>query len=177
MDAGVGRELGMKGGGEQVAFFDQNGRAIAGSEDLNVGTDPGDARRADEDHLERTAGKGGRGRENGGVDLPTIGVALDRDVEGAEGSLSWVLDVLRKQDAAGAGSEGGMVADEVGEGIVESVAFQVSQEGGGLAAGDDEAVEAGELIRAADEYHFSSELTEHGGMNVKGALKRQDADG
>ena len=124
------------------------GRAVAGGEGFDVGAGAGDAGGADEDHLERAAGEGGFGGEDGGVVLAAVGVALDGDVEDAEGGLRRVGDFFGEEDAAGAGAEGGFGVDEGVEGVEEAGALEVLEEGGGLAAGDDEAVEVVELARA-----------------------------
>ena len=52
----------------------------------------------------------------------------------------WVGYVLGEEDAAGAGAEGGFGLDEGVEGVVEAGSLEVLEEGGGLTAGDDEAV-------------------------------------
>ena len=151
MDAGVGAEFGVEGGGEEMAFADEDGEAVAGGEGFDVGAGAGDAGGADEDHLEWAAGELGRGGEDGGVDLAAVGVALDGDVEGGEGRLRGILDVLGEQDGAGAGAEGRRGLDEGLEGVEEAVALEEFEEGGGFAAGDDEAVEIGEFGWGADE--------------------------
>ena len=61
MDAGVGGEFRVEGGGEEMAGADQGGVAVAGGEGFDGGAGAGDARGADEDHLERAAGERGFG--------------------------------------------------------------------------------------------------------------------
>src|ERR1035441_7905022 len=90
-----------------MAGADQGGEAVAGGEGFDAGAGGADARRADEDHLQRAAGQGGGSGEDGGVDLTAVGVAFDRDVEGGEGALRRVFNVGGEQDGAGAGAEGG----------------------------------------------------------------------
>ena len=62
-----------------------------------------------------------------------------------------VAHFFGEEDAAGAGAEGGLGVDESVEGIIEAGALEVLEEGGGLATGDDEAVEVGEVFGSADE--------------------------
>ena len=88
----------------------RRGRAVAGGEGFDAGAGTGDAGGADEDHLERAAGEGGFGGEDGGVVLAAVGVALDRDVEYAEGRLGRVAHFLGEEDAAGAGAEDGLAS-------------------------------------------------------------------
>ncbi len=182
MDAGVGGELGVEGGGEEVAFADQNGSAVAGGEGLDGGAGAGDAGGADEDHLERGAGKAGGRGEDDGVVLAAVGVALDGDVEDGEGALRGLGDVLGQQDGAGAGAEGGGGLDEGLEGGEEVIALEELEHGGGLAAGHDEAVYfssfgAGEVFGQADELRGGSEGGEDFGVGFVGALQGEDSNG
>ncbi len=171
VDAGVGGEFGVEGGGEEMALADENGGGIAGGEDLDGGAGFGDAGGADEDHFKRRAGQGSGGEEDGGVDLAAVGVALDGDVEDAERGLGRVADVAREQDDAGAGAEGGGLADKGVEDVEEAVALQVAQEGGGLAAGEDEAVEVCELGGAADKRGLGPGGDEGLGVSLVGSLE------
>ena len=61
VNAAVVRELGMKSGCQDAALADQHRKAIACGERLDAGADLADARRADEDHLQRATGKLGLG--------------------------------------------------------------------------------------------------------------------
>ena len=177
MDAGVGAEFGVEGGGEEVAFADEDGEVVAGGEGFDVGAGAGDAGGADEDHLEWAAGEFCRLGEDGGVDLAAVGVALDGDVEGGEGFLRGVFYVLCEKDRAGAGAEGWGGFDEGLEGVEEAVTLEEFEEGGGFAAGDDEAVEIGELGWGADELCGDAESGEGFGVGFECALQGEDADG
>ncbi len=53
-----------------------------------------------------------------------------------------VLYVFCEEDGAGAGAEGWRGFDEGLEGVEEAAALEEFEEGGGFAAGDDEAVES-----------------------------------
>ena len=48
-----------------------------------------------------------------------------------------------KQDAAGTGAKGWPILNEGGEGVEEAVALEMLEKGGGLAARDDQTVQAG----------------------------------
>ena len=183
MDAGVAAEFGMEGGGEEMALADEDREAVAGGEGFYVGAGAGDAGGADEDHLQWSAFEFGRGGEDGGVDLAAVGVALYCDVHGREGGLRGLLDVFGEEDGAGAGAEGGGVLDEGGEDVEELVALKEFEHGGGLAAGDDEAVdgwlavEGGEFAGGADELGRDTEGLQGFGVGLVGALQGEDADG
>jgi hypothetical protein len=186
VDAGVGGELGVEGGGEEVAFADQDGSTVPGGEGFDGGAGAGDAGGANEDHLERRSGQAGGRGEDDGVVLAAVGVALDGDVEGAQGSLRGIGHVFGEQDGAGAGAEGGGGLDEGLEGGEEVIALEELEHGGGLAAGHDEAVDlssffsafgTGEVFGKADELRGSSEGGEDFGVGFVGALQGEDTDG
>ena len=171
VDAGVVGELGVEGGGEDVAGADEGGEAVAGGEGLDRGAGAGDARGADEDHFERAAGEGGVGGEDGGVDLAAVGVALDGDVEGGEGALRRMLDLGGEQDGAGAGGEGWGGLDVGLQDFKKAIALEESEHGGGFAAGHNEAIETGELVRGANQPGGRAERGEGADVRVVGALK------
>src|ERR1700677_2574944 len=160
-----------------MAFADQDRGAVAGGEDFDARVGAGDARGADEDHLKRAAAEFGGGGEDGGVDLTTVGVAFYGNVHRGEGGLCGMLDVFGEEDCAGAGAEGGGGLDEGGEGVEELVALKEFEHGGGLAAGDDEAVEVGEFVWRAKEFGCDAESGEDFGVGFVGALQGEDADG
>src|SRR5277367_2509693 len=147
----------MEGGGEEVAFADEDRESVAGGEGFDIGAGAGDARGADEDHLERAAFEFCRRGEDGGVDLAAVGVALDGDIEGGEGGLRGVFYVFGEEDRAGAGAEGWCGFNEGFERIEEAVTLEALQKGGGFAAGDDEAVEIYEFGWGADELRCDAE--------------------
>jgi hypothetical protein len=176
VDAGVVAKLGVEGGGEEVALADEGGVAVAGGEDFDVGADPIDAGGADKNHLEGAAGEGGGLVEDGGVVLAAVGVALDGDVEGGEGLLGGAGDVGGEEDGSGTGSEGGFLVDEGVEYVEEVAALEELEHGGGLATGDNEGVQAFELGGQTYQAGGGSQGGEDSGVDVVGALKREDAD-
>jgi hypothetical protein len=136
----------------------------------------GDAWGADEDHFERDAFEFCGCGEDGGVDLAAVGVALDGDVEGGEGFLRGVFYVFCEEDCSGAGAEGGRGFDEGLEGVEEAAALEEFEEGGGFAAGDDEAVEICEFGGSADELRGDAESCEGFGVGLECSLQGEDAD-
>ena len=151
VDARVARQLRMEGGSEEVALADENRCSIACRQSLDARAGAGDAWGADEDHLDRVAGDGSRFDDDGRVNLTSVGVALHGDVKGREGGLRGVQDFVGQQDDPGTGAEGRRRADEVVEDGEEAIAFEMLEEGCRLTAGDDEAVEAFQLVWTADE--------------------------
>src|SRR5438270_5801085 len=96
----------MKGCGEKMPLPDQHRVLAARGEGLDFRAGSGDARSPDEDHFQRTALEFGRRAKDRRVDLATVSVALDGNVERAKGLLRGVLDILRQEDDAGTGAEG-----------------------------------------------------------------------
>ena len=149
--AQVGAEFGMEGGGQEMAFADEDREAVAAGEGFDVGSCVRDARGADEDHLEWAAWEFCWLGEDGGVDLAAVSVALDGDVEGGERFLRGVFYIFCEEDRSGAGAEGWSGCDEGLEGVEEASTLEEFKERGGFAAGDDEAVEICKLSWCADE--------------------------
>jgi hypothetical protein len=174
-------ELRVEGCGEKVALADEDREVVAGGQGFDLGAGAGDAGGADEDHLEWAAGEFRGGGEDGGVQLAPVGIAFDGDVEGGEGDLGGILDVIGEEDGSSAGSEGGDGTDEGREGVEEAVALEKFEHGGGFAAGDDEAVDTGvavggeELVGGSDESGGDAEGGEGLGMGLIGSLEGQDA--
>lgn len=182
MDAAVGAELGVEGGGHEVTLADEGGEAFALGEDLDGGTGAGDAGGADEDHLERTAGKGSLGGEDGGVDLASVGVALDDGVEEAEGTLGRMENFASEQDGSGTCAEDGFGLAEQLEGVEEAAALEEFEHGGGFAAGEDEAFEGvrgwaveAEVLGGFDERGDGAAVGEGLGVGGVVALEGEDA--
>jgi len=176
VDAAVAGKLGMEGSGQDTSLADKHREAIALSEHLDARADFDDARGADEDHLQRAAGQGGFCGHDGGVDLAAVGVALDDGIEHAEAALRRVQDFASQQDCAGAGAEDGLSAAELLQGFKEAVLGEEFEHGGGLAAGQHEAIEAGELARLADLDGRGAGLGECFGMAGEVALNCEYAD-
>jgi hypothetical protein len=171
VDAKVGTEFGVEGSGEEMAFANQDGKAIAGGQGFNLRTGVGDAWGANEDHLERTALECCRNGEDAGVDLATVGVALDRDVECGEGFLGGILYVFCEKDRAGTSAKGWRAFDEGLESVEEAITLEKFEEGGGLASRDDEAVDIDEFLRSADQLCRYGESSEGFSMGLECSLQ------
>ena len=91
----------MEGAGEQVPLPDKCWMAVALGEHLDSIADPRDARRADEDHLERATWKLGREREYSRINLTAVGVALNSSVERPEAALCGLENFARQQNGSG----------------------------------------------------------------------------
>lgn len=150
----------MEGGGEDVFLADQGGEAVALGEHFYFGAGFDDARGADVDHFERSALELRRSLDDGAVVLASIGVALDGGVEDGEAFLRGVAHLFCQQDASSAGAEGRLLADEALEGVEESVAGKKLEEGGRFATGDDQAIDAGQLVGLADKDGFGSGIAQ-----------------
>lgn len=175
VDAGVVAQLGVEGGGKEVAFADEDGVGVASGEGFDFLSSAGDTGGADEDHLERAAGELGIDLEDGGVDLTAVGVALNRHIEGSEGLLHWVGDVLCEEDDSGAGSEGRGGLDEGLQGLEETALLEELEHCGGLSAGHDETVDSFKVVRETDEPGVGAEAAESEGMGLVGSLEGEDA--
>jgi hypothetical protein len=146
VNATVGRKLGMKCGSKKMTLADEDRGAIPAGKNLDAGARFDDLRGANENHLERAAGKGGFGREDGGVDLAAVGVALDNCVEKAEGALRGIQHLAGEKDRSRAGAKDGLIATVRSQGFEEFVLIEEAKDGCRLAAGQDEAIDAAELL-------------------------------
>ncbi len=72
----------------------QHGIVAAFCQDFDALANSFDARRANEHHLQRIAAERAGCFDNGGIDLPSIGIAADGDIECIEAGLMRVLDLL-----------------------------------------------------------------------------------
>jgi len=176
VDAAVAGELGMEGGGQDTALANKDGEAVALGEYLDAGADFDDARGADEDHLQRASGQSCFGGNNGGVDLAAVGVALDDGIEDAEAALRRVQDFAGQENGARAGAEDGLFGAELLQGFKEAVLGEKFEHGGGFAAGQHEAIKAGELSGLADLDGRGAGLGECFGMAGEVALDGEYAD-
>ena len=188
VDAGVGREFGMKRGGHGSSLPDNDGIAAFGGEDFNAFSNVDDPGGTDENHFERRfavisgqrAGRILAGEESafadGAVDLASVGVTADADVEGPEASLGRVFHFGGEQNCAGAGAEGRLHFDELAE-LLESGYAEKLEEGAGFASRNNEAVDVIKLLGLSDEHNFGAQLFKPAAVSVEIALQGQDTNG
>ena len=178
MDAGVAGKFGVEGGGHDSSLPDGDRVGTFGGDYFYPFSDVLDFGGADEDHFERCGARRFSSQQafaDGAVDLAAVGVAADADVECAEAFLFGILHFGGEEDGPGAGAEGGFGVDELFE-LFESGLAEQFQEGAGLAAGDDEAVDGVELLGLFYEDNFGTELFEPAAVGVEIALQGQDSD-
>src|SRR5579859_73514 len=134
VNAAVIGQFGVEGGGHGFALTNYHRVLTFRGEDFDLRAEALDFRCANEDHFD------GRTREetfaDGALELASIGVAANANVEGAEPGLARVLDFFGKQDGAGAGTEGGLEAHEFFQ-FGKTGFAQELQKCTGFAAGDD----------------------------------------
>jgi hypothetical protein len=173
VDAGVGGEFGVEGGCHGSSLADGDGVGTFGGNDFHAFAHVLDFRSADEHHFQWRCAE--LPFPNGAVDLPSVGVAADADIEGAEPGLRGILDFGGEQDGAGTGSEGGLGVDEVFK-FGETFFAEKFEERAGLASGDDEAVDVIELLGLFDEHNLGAQLFKPAAVRVEIALQGQDTD-
>ncbi len=103
----------MEGGGHGSSLPDGYGSFIGafGGEDFDAFADALNLRGADEDHFQRRVAEAAFA--DGAVDLASVGVAADANVEGAEAFLLRIFDFCGEQNCAGAGAKRGLGMDEL----------------------------------------------------------------
>src|ERR1700684_4367887 len=130
----------MEGAGKQVPLADKGWMAVALGEHFNSVANASDARRADEDHLERATGKLRREREYGRVDLAAVSVALNSSVERAEAALCGLENFARQQNGSGTSAKNRLGQSKLLKRAKESVVLKKLEHGGRFATGQYEAV-------------------------------------
>ena len=172
MDTSVGGQLGVEGGGHGSSLLDSYGVVAFCGDYFYALSDVFDFRRSDEDHLDGRIAK--QTFADGAVDLAAISVAADADVEGAEAGLLRILDFGCQKNRTGAGSESWLRVDEVFQ-LGESIFAEKFEEGAGLSAGDDEAIDGVKLLGFFDEDDFGAEFFETAAVGVEITLQGQDS--
>ncbi len=167
------RQLRMEGCGHYVSLAHGNGIAAFRGDHLDARSHTLDFRGADEDHFSGRAGK--YSLPDRAVDLASVGVAADGDIESAQSRLGWILDLAGQQDCPGAGSERGLDADKLVQ-FLESKLAEKLEEGAGLASGNDQAVDLFKLFRLFDEYNFGAQLFQPSAVRIEIALQGQNTD-
>ena len=171
----------MEGCSHCSSLPDRDWVGAFGGDDFDGRADAFDFRGADENHLQWGLCEFVVPRAekfafaDGTVELASVGVAADGDVDCAEAGLLRIFDFSGQQDRAGAGAEGRLHADELLQ-LFEALIPQQFQERTGLAAGDDEAVDLVELLGLSYKRHFGAELFEPAAVGIEITLQGQDTD-
>src|SRR5205807_7039371 len=164
----------MEGCGHDFSLAHGDGILIAlGREDFYSFSDAFNFRCANENHLGGRTGEGAF--TNGAVDLSSIGVAANADVQGAESGLPGIFYFTGQQDGAGAGAEGWLHAHELFE-LFESSFSEQLEEGAGFAPGNHESVDFVELLGLFYEHDFSPQLLEPAAVRIEISLQGEDTD-
>src|SRR2546430_4624933 len=161
------RQLGVERRHEDATVAHQHRLAPVLREHLDVlphGTDP---RRPDEDAAQRLGLPFEPKIRFEACDLAAVGVPVDLEVDEAE-------MVAIEDDHPRAGAENGTL--ELANRFVEAVESHQTHERGGLAAGDDQPVQSGELLRLPDLHGVRAEATQHRRVLAKVALQSQNTD-
>jgi len=182
MDAGLVRQFWMESRGKKAPGAHQGGKAVAGREDFHIRTSPGNPGSPDEDHLEGPAREGGLGLENRRIDLTSICIPLDSDIERSQGLLCRMLNVLGKQDSPGAGAKGWNLCNERLKNVKEVIPFEELQHRGRFAARHNEArhgwcaVGQDEVARHSNEFRSRPKNAKGLGMGFKSPLQGEYAN-
>src|SRR3954470_3424444 len=165
--AGVVGQLGMEGGDEKAAVADEHRFALELREDLDALTDLADARCADEHPAQRPALPRELEIRLEAGHLAPESVPVDLEVDGAE-------MVAVEDDHPRAGSEDRPA--ERRDRRIQAIEAHQAHERGRLAAWNDEAVEALELLRLANLGHVRAKTPEDRSVLAKVALQGENAD-
>ncbi len=157
MHAPVLRQLRVKSGRQVTALLNQNRVAGVFGENMHPTPDTADDGGADEDRFELPGASAGeefasrRHRTDGAIDLPSVGIAFDRDINQTETRLPRRGNVSRHQNRAGAGAEQGAPCSKPDKRIQQPFLVDELQHGRAFPARDDEPFDEVKLLRATDE--------------------------
>src|SRR5438105_206938 len=145
-------------------------RIIAvGGDHLDFRTDALNLRRSDEDHFGR------RSQEfsftDRAVNLASISIAADTNVERAQSGLRGIVHLAGEQDRSSARAKCRLQADELFQ-LLESGFAQQFEKRARFASRDDQAVDLTELLRFLDEHNLCAQLFEPAAMSIEIALQR-----
>lgn len=148
MNAGIISELGVERGDHVPALLHPNRISIVSSENLALGANAQDFRRAYEDclHLVCTHLK----PRDLTINLAAVGVTLDVDIDKIEAGLHGAAHRVSQQDRTSARSEDGLAGGELAQRLGQVFDVEQLEHSGALAAGHDEAVTGVQLLRGAD---------------------------
>lgn len=172
----------MEGGGEDVALAQEERLVMVAGDDLNAGTGIEEAGSTDENGFH---GGGAESRLEGGEDcsgtdraleLASVSVADDGDIEEAEGVLGGGADAGGEQYGAGAGGEGGALKDERAQTGGETAVGEELEHGGTLAAWEHDAVKRVEGVRGADLDRITAGRAESTRVGGKITLEGEHSD-
>jgi hypothetical protein len=177
VDGGVAGELGVEGGGKDVALLDERGLALMLGEDSDAGGDFFDDRAANEYHFEWIFLEGAGTEEDVAGQLAAVAIAKNGHVEEFEGILCGIFHVRGKEDGASTSAkDGAAIGGEIANGVIESLFLEELELGCAFAAGKDEAVAVLKVGDGADLDGVRSELVEHSGVRLEITLNGENAD-
>jgi len=171
----------MKSGRHGPSLPNYDRVSAFGSKDLDAFADVGNLRSADEDHFERRilelpfqiAYK--FAFADGAVDLASVGVAPDMDIESAKPRLLRILDFFCQENGASTGAEGGLPSNELLQ-FLESSLAEEFKKGSGLPSGNDETIDLIKLFGLLDEHDLGLQLFEPPAVGIKITLQGQNTD-
>ena len=166
-------ELGMKGGGEQVALADHHRVTVHGGQHLHPRSGPVHPGGADEHPVHRPLQAFHLEVTFEGIHLPAERVAIDDHVQHTQlGLRTAPVGARGQEDHAGAGAQRGQAAgDGPAQGLEQAVALGQRADGGRLPPGDDQGGQALQIARGPHQHRFYPQPGEGGGMLPEVALE------
>src|ERR1019366_4039727 len=175
VDARIVGQLGMESCCHDTSLPHQHGISAVFRQDFYALTHALDPRRANKDHLQRFAAERAGGFDDGGIDLASVSVAADRNVDRIEALLMRVLDLFGQHDRSGAGAERGLAVHEITQ-LLKSFFTEELQKGTRLAPWNNQAIDLAELLRFADEYNFCAQFFQAAAMRIEIALEGKNTN-
>src|SRR5437764_5104766 len=168
MYACVSAKFGMERCDQRLALGDRHWIVSLSRNRLHLGAHARNLRSADEYHLNRRATE--QSLSNRAVDLPSVGVAANANVDCTQSLLCGILDFLGQQNRTCAGAERRLELDELLQ-FFEPRLSEKFEKGARLASGDDQSIDLVELLRFFYQHNFSAKLLQLPSVRVEVALQ------
>src|SRR4029077_5422958 len=173
MHPGIVRKFGMVCGSPASSLPDCDGITALGGNYFYVRSHALNFGGTDKNHLQR--GVSQFAGADGAVDLASVGVASNSDVERAQARLLGIFNFVGQKDCARARAKRRFNPNEVFQ-LFKSCFPEQVQESSTFATGDDQAVDLFQLLRLLDEDDFSAQLFEPFAVRIEIPLQSKYAD-
>jgi hypothetical protein len=169
MNPWVVGKFGVERCGEHIPLLDQDGQTFGTPKYAHSLTYAADDRSANENHFDRIAAQfGAFACPDRAIDLPSVGVALDGDIEQAEVLLGRRQNVCGQQNRSGARAKDGFACRrEIADACSHAFKLKELEHRGAFTTRHDEAVDPLKLLGMSDKTGGNADALKHLGVQRK----------
>src|SRR5579864_2194335 len=163
----------MKSRSHCFALTHDHGIPSFRGQNFDIATEAANLGRANEHHLDWCPAKDAFANRT--INLASVGIAPNADVEGSKTCLLGVLHFTRQEDRARAGAKRWLHTHEFLQ-LFESCFAEKFKKGAGFAPRNDQSVYLVELLRFFDQHNCGAEFFEPLAVSIEVSLQSEDAD-